>query len=290
MLALLLAGCSDQNVAAVSLDAIANVTGDFDDVTQLLAAEDIGHADFNGYIARATWDTSDDPPTKDTPGNSFEQLLTSTEDNGDASIDAFNAVFINSGARGLGSTVYNDVTTADDTILLDDTMVEGACGFAERGGTLVVSDWAYDLVEACWPDEIEFLNDDTVADAAQVGDAGEVVATLAGQDTIDAVGADTFLFEFNFSAFSIMESVADDVTVLATGDVEYEESASVGTASLTGVPLLVRFPVGKNDGLVVFSSFAWLPQNSTQGQALLLTAVTGLEPGAGSQSAEASGG
>src|SRR5690606_9258211 len=46
--------------------------------------------------------------------------------------------------------------------------------FVEGGGTVYATDWAYDVVEQIWPDQIEFAGDDLVPDAAQMGETGEV--------------------------------------------------------------------------------------------------------------------
>ena len=111
---LLLLACSDNNFAEVKLDAIATSMGDFDDVSQVLLSQDIGSAPYNGYIVQGTWDTSDTAPTREDPGNTVEQLVTTDDEKGDWIIGSFNAVFINSGTRGLGASVYNDPTTPDE--------------------------------------------------------------------------------------------------------------------------------------------------------------------------------
>ena len=287
---LLLLACSDNNFAEVKLDAIATSMGDFDDVSQVLLSQDIGSAPYNGYIVQGTWDTSDTAPTREDPGNTVEQLVTTADEKGDWIIGSFNAVFINSGTRGLGASVYNDPTTPDDAILTDATAVANVCDFANGGGTLVVTDWAYDIVEACWPDEIEFVGDDTVIDAAQVGAAGDVLADINDQTLTDSVGASAVNVTYDYSAWAVIEDVTGDVEVLMSGDVTYQKSDAEGYDTLTDVPLLVRFVAGGGNGRVIFGTFPWLRQNGAVGQSLLLGAVEGLTPGAGSQSAEASGG
>jgi hypothetical protein len=59
-------------------------------------------------------------------------------------------------------------------------------------------------------------------------------------------------------------------------------------ATLEGVPLAVRIPIGKR-GQVFFSSFHFHPQTAALADALLFRGMDGLERGAGNQSEEAIG-
>ena len=50
------------------------------------------------------------------------------------------------------------MAVADDSMVVSDpTAVENIQSFVENGNTLIVSDWAGDIVEAAWPDAIEFV-------------------------------------------------------------------------------------------------------------------------------------
>lgn len=283
---LLSLACQDQGFSEIRIDAIATSMGDFDDVSQVLSTQEIGSSPYNGYIAQATWDTSDERPTRDDPGLTIEELLSASDDQGKLEIDKYNALFVNSGTRGLGAVVYNDPSSTDDSVLLDSFMLANIEDFVSGGGTLVATDWAYDLVEALWPDAIEFAGDDLVADAAQLGRAGDFSAEVLHEEAAEAVGGIVSL-TFDYSAWAVMESVGGDTEVLLRGDIEYQPDESQGYQSLSGVPLAVRFASG--GGQVVYASFPWLPQTPAVAQGLVMNLVEGLSPGTG-ESEEDSGG
>ncbi len=283
---LALLACSDQNVSALKFDAIAVVQGDFDNVYEPLTALNINTQLYNGFIVQATYEPEDDRPTRETDANpSFEGLLTGTVDNGRLQINLFNAVFVNSGVRGLGAFVYNDLLEPDDAVLLDATAVENACKFVEGGGTLVVTDWGYDIVEACWPDAIEFFGDDLVPDAAQAGmpDAA-VLADVKDEALKESLGASVNI-TYDYTAWSVIESVGGETEVLLSGTVEYQPSGDQLPVSLADAPLVVRFKPGR--GQVVYSTFHWAAQTPDVSQKLLLDGIEGLEEGAGDDSTDA---
>ncbi len=287
MMIWLLASCLDQKFAEISLDAIAVVNGDFDNVAQPMLALGIGNASFNGYIDHATWDAGDAPAQSDDEGSTVESLLTAADGQGKKEINKYNAVFVNSGTRGLNAVVYNYTLEADDQILADDYAMKNVCSFVDHGGTLVVSDWAYDLVEACFPDRLEWVGDDAAVDSAQLGRAGEVLADVKDKTLQEALGTSISL-QYNYTAWAVMESVGKDVDVLVSGTVEYQPSDTEDYATVEKSPLMVRWAEGH--GQVVVTTFHWIVQNGAIAQNLLLHGIAGMEAGAGAASAEVSGG
>lgn len=283
----LLAACSDQNVSALRFDAIAVVQGDFDNVTEPLTALEINTQAYNGFIVQATYEPDDERTTRDDPGPTVESLLTSTTEKGQLEIGLFNAVFVNSGTRGLGAVRYNDLLEPDDSLLADTEAMDNACKFAEGGGTLVVSDWAYDLVEYCWPDNLELFGDDATPDAAQAGMPDDsVLADVKDEKLVEALGEAVNL-TYDYTAWTVIESVNSDTEVLLSGTVEYQPSAEELPVSLENAPLMVRFKPGR--GQVVFTTFHWTAQTPDVAQTLLLEAVEGLYEGAGDDSTDAVG-
>ncbi|MDP2314547.1 MAG: hypothetical protein Q8P41_16715 [Pseudomonadota bacterium] len=278
MLLALLACKTDQEFAEIRLDAIAVVLGDFDNVGDTLTALDIATQEYDGFIVQATYEPDDDRTVRDFGGPSVEGLFTGTDENGQLQVSAFNAVFVNSGTRGLGAFRYNNQLEPDDSLLLDTDAMDHACNFATGGGTLVVSDWAYELVEYCWPDALELFGDDTVPDAAQAGIAGDVLADVKGDKLIEALGA-TVNLAYDYTAWSVIESVGTGTEVLLSGNVDYQPSADQLPETLTGAPLLVRFVAGR--GQVVYSTFHFSAQNPQVTQSLLLEGVEGLTEGSG---------
>jgi len=282
---LFLFACVDQGFTEVALDAIAVVQGDFDDVQEALTRNDVGSLDYNGYIDQATWwPEEDDRPQRGDPGRSVEQLLTDVDEDLDWQIENYNAVFFNSGTRGLNAYRYNLSVEADDSLLVDEDAVPNVCNWVKGGGSLYVGDWSYDLVEACWPDAIEFYGDDGAVDAAQVGRAGDVQADVPDERLRDDLQASVANLVFNYSAFAVIESVGSDVEVLLTGDVQYQPEGATLYEEIDDAPLAVRFVAG--NGQVFFSSFHLVAQTPAVTDAILFRGLEGLESGAGSQSAE----
>ncbi len=284
---LVLAACTENSFTAIELDAIAVVNGDFDDIQASLLRHEIGSASYNGYIAQSTTWVGDGAPKREDPGASVESLF--TEPAGDQQhfqIEMYNAVFVNSGTRGLNAFQYNYTLDADDSLLLDDVAVGNVCDYVDGNGSLFVTDWAYDLVEACWPDKITFLNDDATIDSAQVGVAGDILADVVDAELAETLASSVANVTFNYSAFTVMKSVADDVEVLLSGNVSHDPGGGEDPEVAKNVPLVVRFPVGKS-GQVVFSSFHMFPQNPALADAVLFRGLVGLEVGAGSKSDEA---
>lgn len=280
-------GCSENVLAARQIDALAVVQGDFDNMGRALAQLQVTASPYNGYIDHATWDDSETPGQRDAPGNSVEQLLTAEDENGNLEIYKYNAVFVNSGTRGLNAVVYNARSEPDDAILVDTEMLGNTCDFVSRGGTLVVSDWAYDLVEACFPDRVSFWGVENEPDAAQVGVDGSVAATVRNEALRAEIG-DAVIVEFNYTAWALISEVSADVEVLLSGPVVYQPSESEGYEQIDDAPLMVRWTEGS--GQVVFASFHFFAQGETLAQALLLYGVPGLVRGAGADSEEAAGG
>lgn len=275
---LLLAGCNDQNFKEVHLDAIAVVLGDFDHVSAPLFSMDIVIEEYDGFIVQATYEPEDDRTIRETMALSVEGLLTDVDDENKLEINRYNAVFVNSGTRGLGVGQYNN-TLIPDELVDPAASYETVCGFVEAGGTLVVSDWAYDLVESCWPDAIEFQGDADGGgvDAAQTGVTDTDVTAYVSDDAIAEALGTSLSLSYNYSAWAVVADAASDTEVLLYGSVEYQPAADELYQSLTDAPLLVRFPV--NRGSVIFSTFHWSAQNPAVAQALLLATIAGLEAG-----------
>ena len=95
----------------------------------------------------------------------------------------YDAIFLNSGVRGMGSFVYNGVEN-DDMFLIDERALENTRTFVQSGRTLVVTDWAGDLVEQVWPEKNYLANEENCTatscfDIAQAGANESIIATIA---------------------------------------------------------------------------------------------------------------
>lgn len=277
--ALAVACKNDQGFQEVEFDGIAVVTGDFDYVEETLIRLDIAYTPYEGFISRAVYD-----PEVKAEGFSLkaEQLFLGQIE-GSNEIRLFDAVFVNSGARGFGLFEYNGVEE-DDSLVTDPDVIANVVEYVEKGGTLVVSDWAYELVETAWPDRIDFVRDDAVLDDAQNGTSELVEARVLDEEIkTELGGVEQIDLQYDFSHWAAIESVGTDVAVLLEGDITYRVSDAAGDVPLEGVPLLVSFEVGK--GLVLYSTFHWRAQTGAVADALAQGALEGLQPGTASDTA-----
>lgn len=269
----LLGACKpDQQIKAIPLNAIAVSTGDFDMLEEVLRRNLISYTPYEGYINRDVYDDTVDPSAMRLKS---ETLFLGVTDKNQPEILQYDAVFIDSGTRGMGESFYSQNT--DDSIVANADAIDHMQQFGEAGRTLVVTDWAYDIIEAVWPDEITFLNEDQGVDGAEVGTSTSVTATITDPVLAEVVGTDRVNINFDFARWAVMQSVASDVTVYMTGDIEYYQEGGGGTATQSGVPLLVSFNLGS--GRVIYSSFAWKAQRPELADELLDTLVKGLPKG-----------
>jgi len=270
-------GCkNEQELKELNFENIAAVTGDFDQVEETLTRLDIATTAYEGYIDRAVYDPSIQPEANSLKS---EQLFEDSDDSNVPEISRYEAVFVDSGTRGFGAWVYNG-TDADDSLVTNPTVIAHVQDYVTNGGTLIVSDWAYDLVEACWPDAIEFAGEDTELDDAQRGTSDEVTADVLDLDLQDALSGNTTLaVQYDYSYWTAIESVGPETEVYLSGDVTYHKSGAEGDVALLDSPLLVGFQ--SEGGQVLFSTFHWRAQRSEVSQDILLGLIDGLSAGPG---------
>ncbi len=286
LLALLVA-CNENNLGKVQRDAVGVVLGDFDDVNGVLVALDVPAVPYDGFIVQAAYEPERDRTRRGSLGVTVEMLLGSVDADGRRELAQYGTIFVASGTRGLGAGQYNNALLPDDMLLVaqegeDGPLVQSLCDFADGGGTLVLSDWAYDVVEACWPDAVAFVGDGDGPDAAQVGEASsDLVADVVDEDLAATFGA-TVALQLDYSAWSVMRSVGEDVDVLLQGDAAYQPDPAEPVVDAVDLPMLVRFQPGS--GTVLYGSFHWSAQNPMLAQNLLHTLVTTLPRSAATES------
>ena len=270
--------CSENEIIKRPFDEIAVVDGDFDHFGEVLTRMDIAHESYDGFISQAVYNPEEDGSLN---GFKVENLFTDTDEADRTIMLDYDAIFLNSGVRGLGSYVYNGVEN-DDMFLLDELALENVRSFVQAGRTLVVSDWAGDLIEQVWPDKITFVNEENCSnqdcfDIAQVGSNEKIIATIENDNLMNQLEVDSIQLRFDYSYWTAMKEVSDDVDVFLRGDITYRSSEGDGYFDMTGVPLLVGFNDGS--GYVLFSSFHYRAQNTNVVDTTLLTIIEGLNPG-----------
>ena len=272
-------GCSsEQEIKALRWDDVALVSGDFDHMGASLVRMGVDYTEFEGFISQAVYNPELDA---DSFQLTVEYLLEGETESGGLVMNEYDVLFINSGTRGLGDLEYNSMDE-DNAFVSNPQIAENLYSFTSRGHSLVLSDWAGDLVEAAWPDAIQFAREgncdaeDGCWDIGQSGVSTSVVARVTDDLLQQQLGTDAVTLQFDFTYWTVMESVADDVDVYLRGDVEYRLSDSEGYATLEDVPLLVGFNVG--GGRVVYSSFHWHSQNENIADTIMLRVAEGLTP------------
>ncbi|MEN9786022.1 MAG: hypothetical protein RLZZ299_1286 [Pseudomonadota bacterium] len=283
----LLLACNETNLGKVQRDAIAVVLGDFDDMNAVLVALDVAAVPYDGFIVQAAYEPERDRTRRGSLGVTVEMLLGSFDSDGRRDLSQYGTLFLASGTRGLGAGQYNNALVPDDTLLVaqegeDAPLVRALCDFVEGGGTLVLSDWAYDVVETCWPDAVSFVGDGDGPDAAQVGVAeADLVAEVVDEELAAAFGP-TAALQMDYSAWSVMRAVGEDVDVLLRGDASYQPDPAEPIVDGTELPLLVRLQPGA--GTVIYGSFHWGAQNPILAQNLVRALVTTLPAPAATES------
>ena len=259
-----LVGCQEQDFNGTQSRSIAVVTGDFDDVAEPLDRLILDHTPYDGIISNAVWD-----PEYDSASHALtvEGLLA-----GGGELGQHGWLFVASGARGFGDVVYNGV--APDNQFVDDLHVRSdIVDYVARGNTLLVTDWAYDLVEVCWPGAVDFLGDDTARDAAQLGEVETVIAKVTESRLVETTENDQLAIHYNFSNWAVIDAVGNDTTVWLRGDVNWRNPNDGSVTKIEHAPLLVSFIPKGGTGQVVVSTFHIDAQNDPVADEIMNTVV-----------------
>jgi len=220
---------------------VAVVTGDYDDFQNVLST--MGFANY----------TLVDGVT----GNEFEDFLTDPE-----TLGFYDIVFVNGGTQE-EDVIYD--TDGSDTDGVVPRIQANLLDFVEGGGSLYASDWAYDFVEQVWPDCVDFVGDDAIPDAAQVGEYDYVHAAVSDAALAEFLGKNYVDIDFDLPVWPPIQSVDGAVSVHLSGQVDYRSGSSSG--AIPNSPLLVSFTAG--EGKVVFGAFR-VAKNATDDMMMAL--------------------
>jgi hypothetical protein len=242
----------DDGLTKRNNNSVAVTIGDFDEVAAPLNRMVVKHTDYDGVISTTTWDPSYGGQGSLTVEGLFGSLQEMAE---------HDAIFLASGTRGFGLRQYNGLLD-DNQIVSDELALENVREFVAKGNTLLLTDWAYDLVEAVWPEKVQFVGDEAVLDSAQRGLEGDIHGTIVDRSLALAIETDSLELSYNFSNWAVMASVDPSVDVLVSGDVTYLDPSGEGNISISDAPLMVRFePPGGLGGQVVLTTFHLDAQN-----------------------------
>jgi hypothetical protein len=127
--------------------------------------------------------------------------------------------------------------------------------FVENGGSIYFSDWAYDLVEALYPDAVDWLGDDSERDDAQRGKQQDFVATVVDTDVATALGRDTANLSFDFNRIALAQDLGPTARPLLLADVRADDGSG-GEETIQQVPVVLEIkPAGEAGGRILFTSF-----------------------------------
>lgn len=125
--------------------------------------------------------------------------------------------------------------------------------YVEDGGVVYASDYSGELIEAAFPDKINFFGEDKEnpdSFNAKEGEAGGVEATIVDSGLASIVGKKKVNINFDLGGWVVVDSVNSGVRVHVTGDAKtYGDGGKI----LKDRPFVVSFQEGK--GEVLFTSF-----------------------------------
>lgn len=145
--------------------------------------------------------------------------------------------------------------------------------YVEGGGVIFASDWAYDVVERLYPDRVEWVGDDLVADAAQAGEPGDVSAAVTNTGLSLAVGQEAVTVRYDLAEWPVIEGLDGGVDLYLEGDVAWRQGMS--THPIAASPLLIGFREGK--GQVVYSTYRAAANGEGEMLAVLAAMVESLD-------------
>jgi len=210
------------------IQEVAVVTGDFDDFDQVLEA--LGVASYTLVDGKGL--------------DELKDFLLDPE-----SMQQFDLIVFNGGHIEDG--VIYDTENAANAVPAE--IRSNLANYVTQGGSVYASDWAYDVIESVWPDNVDFLGTDHVPDDAQHGVTQVVSASISNQLMAEFVdGDDDFLnINYDLPVWPLIEKVSATTSVHLLGNPTYRIQDSEYV--LSSSPLLVSFNGG--GGKVVYSTF-----------------------------------
>lgn len=134
--------------------------------------------------------------------------------------------------------------------------------FVLGGGTLYASDQSYDVIEALFPEKVDWYRNDDLASDAEYGIDGLINASvvdpgLLGYLQQDQPNQSSVAINFAYQTWAVIQQVDPSVQVYLRANVPAcsDGDACTGQLTLPDTPLTLRFPVGTNGGQVIFTSF-----------------------------------
>lgn len=214
---------------------IAVVTGEYDSIEHILDDLGLAYDSFDG-----------------TQGSAFISFL------GDpTALGAYDIVFINC---GLSWDWYGSGGAIGDSLR----------AYVEEGGSLYVSDWSAGLVEAAYPDLVDWYGSDATITEALAGASGTHKGVVVDANMQLLLGAQQADLSFDYNNWAVAEKESQQATVLVRGKAPLDAGGEV-----PGSPLALRYD-SPGSGRLLFTSFHNESQNTLDMDLLLLEIILSL--------------
>jgi hypothetical protein len=177
-------------------------------------------------------------------GNSASVLTQFVSD--PENLAAFDVVFFNGGHVENG--IFYDLDNPSNPVV--STVLDSLRDYVYDGGSVVASDWSYDVIERAWPGAIDFLGSG-LPNEAQLGDYGVVDAAVPDASLAAFIGSSSVRIEFDLPVWPVIIGTESWVTDHLTANITYREGTE--TYQVPGATLLASFNGGR--GRVGFSTF-----------------------------------
>jgi len=220
---------------------VAIVSGDYDSPADVLPS--FGVTDFYEVNGQT--------------GDDLVQFLQSAEN-----LAQYDAIFFAGGH--IEEDVFYD-TNGDDTAGNVDRVVQALKDYVDAGGSVVATDWSYDVVEQAWPNKFDFLGEDSIPNDAQLGTPDTVDASVTQSDLEAAVGDATVPVHFDLDTWPIVVGSDEAVTPYLVGDAPYR--IGLDTYTQRNSPFMASFEAG--DGRVVFLSWRLTANTDGRGRSVV---------------------
>jgi hypothetical protein len=202
---------------------IAVVTGEYDSIGQVLDHLGLVFDNVNGV--------------NDGSANDF--LLDT------ARMSTYDMIFFNCGMS------FDWLDEEDEADGIEAQVATNLRQFAENGGSIYASDWAYLIVEKPFPEMLTFMGDDAVPGSAFLGVEGEIEALVVDTAMANLLGGNLASINYDLNIWVAMQAAGPGVDILLEGDFPvFDENDQPVPAS---GPLATRFSYGA--GNVTYTTF-----------------------------------
>lgn len=249
----------DEAACIPPVDVTMTVYAGHDSVEDVLSR--LGYAD---YTLVETHDRAFERP-EDQPSWLVEEFgtLANFQDN--------DILFINCGAHEWAVEKATDAELAQ--------VLTNLRTFVGQGGSIYMSDWAYDLFELLYPDAVEWYGDDDVENAAERGQQQDFLGFIQDPVIAAEMTSARASLRYNQGRIAMPTGLGEGARALVVADVDVEDEND-NTERLQDVPVLIEYrpPAGDPEtvGRVLYTTFHNGAQNTEDMDAILRAMIFSL--------------